>query len=373
MYVFQMFYQGMYAGRNKRVMKYFNLENIVDTLIFLVEIAYLSIILKKYRYDSFLSDPDKITEARMYWAEYTDTFINEGLLLWIIVTLMWIKAFNQLKWIRLTGNLHMVLGMLFQELITFSIFYLSLVFIFGVIGNIIFKDVKEFRNLPTAMFTLFKATLQDYNVELMTRNKWGEYLGYVYFNTYLVLNVILFLNLIVAQLANAYKKLKAKGRVWYLLTTLEVREISEADEKYSSVVSVFFPLSTLNIIFGSIVLAAKSPQFNLFMLHVYFLPVMLICLVLFIVYEVLLLPFTYIKVVAHKFALMVKGPSGVGTVSTLDRFGSAFLFLIFGPLLLTLSVIVDIGWFLAHVYKMDLEKSINKVFNLDATEEGEPL
>lgn len=201
MYVFQMFYQGMYAGRNKRVMKYFNLENIVDTLIFLVEIAYLTIILKKYRYDSFLSNPDKITEARMYWAEYTGTFINEGLLLWIIVTLMWIKAFNQLKWIRLTGNLHMVLGMLFQELITFSIFYLSLVFIFGVIGNIIFKDVKEFRNLPTAMFTLFKATLQDYNVELMTRNKWGEYLGYVYFNTYLVLNVILFLNLIVAQLA----------------------------------------------------------------------------------------------------------------------------------------------------------------------------
>lgn len=100
---------------------------------------------------------------------------------------------------------------------------------------------------------------------------------------------------------------------------------------------------------------------------------MLICLVLFIVYEVLLLPFAYIKVVAHKFALMVKGPSGVGTVSTLDRFGSAFLFLIFGPLLLTLSVIVDIGWFLAHVYKMDLEKSINKVFNLDASEEGEPL
>ena len=48
------------------------------------------------------------------------------------------------------------------------------------------------------MFTLFKATLQDYNIEQMQGTKYGVYLGYVYFNTYLVLNVLLFLNLIVA-------------------------------------------------------------------------------------------------------------------------------------------------------------------------------
>lgn len=356
----------MYAGRNKRVMKYFQLENIVDTLIFLTNMAYIAIILKKYRYDTFLIDRGPIIEARMYWAQYTDTFVNEGLLLWIIVTLMWIKAFNQLKWIRLTGNLHQILGILFQELITFSIFYLSLVFIFAIIGNVMFGDQPEFQNLPSAMFTLFKATLQDYNIELLTKNKWGQYFGYVYFNTYLVLNIVLFLNLIVAQLANAYKKLKARGRVFYLLTTLSVREISEADEKYSSVISVFFPISTLNLVFGSIVLAAKSPQFNLIMLHVYYFPVMIVCLALFIAYEFIILPFAYLKIVAHKFSLMVSGPTGVGTVTTLDRFGSAFLFVLFGPLLLLFSAIVDIGWFLAHCYKMDLEKSINKVFRDDS-------
>jgi hypothetical protein len=47
------------------------------------------------------------------------------------------------------------------------VFYLSLVFIFGIIGNIIFGDVSEFRNLASAMFTLFKATLQTYDVELL--------------------------------------------------------------------------------------------------------------------------------------------------------------------------------------------------------------
>jgi len=87
-------------------MKYFQLENVVDTLIFLTDMVYLIIILKKYRYDTFLSDPDPILEARKYWYNYTNTFVNEGLLLWIIVSLMWIKAYNQFKWIRITGNLH---------------------------------------------------------------------------------------------------------------------------------------------------------------------------------------------------------------------------------------------------------------------------
>jgi|SanBayMetagenome_1026888.scaffolds.fasta_scaffold135494_2 hypothetical protein len=48
-------------------MKYFQLENVVDTLIFLIGIAYLAIILKKYRFDTFVRNPDPITEARMYW------------------------------------------------------------------------------------------------------------------------------------------------------------------------------------------------------------------------------------------------------------------------------------------------------------------
>jgi hypothetical protein len=69
-----------------------------------------------------------------------------------------------------------------------------------------------------------------------------------------------------------------------LLYTLSVRDVSEADDKYSSVISVPFPLSTMNLVFGSIVLGAKSPKLNLVLLHIYFVPVMLVCFVLFMLY-----------------------------------------------------------------------------------------
>ena len=109
----------------------------------------------------------------------------------------------------------------------------------------------------------------------------GKYVGYFYFWAYLGVNFFLVRNVIVAQIATSYKRVSQAGNTLYLLTTLSVREVSEADGKYSSVVSAPFPLTILNIPFGSIVLAAKSPQLNLFILHLYYFPVMLVLICVF--------------------------------------------------------------------------------------------
>ena len=106
----------------------------------------------------------------------------------------------------------------------------------------------------------------------------GKYVGYLFFWAYLAVNFFLVRNVIVAQLATTYKIVKKAGNTLYLLTTLSVREVSEADGKYSAVISAPFPLTLLNIPLGSLVLAAKSPSLNLFVLHLYYFPVML-CLV----------------------------------------------------------------------------------------------
>lgn len=136
------------------------------------------------------------------------------------------------------------------------------------------------------MFTLFRATIQDYSIYMMAGSRVGDLIGYIYFNSYLIVNITLLINLIVAQLAYAYKKYNRERNVFYLLSTLSVREVSESDDKdkYSSVVSVPFPLSVLNIPLGSVVLAAKSPFLNKLLLHLYYLPVVLVTSVLFMLY-----------------------------------------------------------------------------------------
>ena len=146
----------------------------------------------------------------------------------------------------------------------------------------------------------------------------------------------------------------------YLLTTLSVREVSEADGKYSAVISAPFPLSTLNLVFGSMVLGAKSPSLNLAVLHLYYLPIMLGLIAVFIAYQALILPFAYLKVVGHKWALVIRAPKGKGSSSSLDRAGQALIFMIVGPIIMSVNIVTDVYWFVRHLYKMDLDKTITK-------------
>lgn len=57
----------MFAGRNKRVMKYFQAENVIDTILLLCGTSYLVVILRDYRYDTFLKAPAPAEEARIYF------------------------------------------------------------------------------------------------------------------------------------------------------------------------------------------------------------------------------------------------------------------------------------------------------------------
>lgn len=93
MYVFQLFYNAMFAGRNKRYMEYFSFENLLDTVIMLVEMAYLSILLRDYRYDTFLKIRTEQETVRVFYDNYIASPVNENVILLILGILFWIKAF----------------------------------------------------------------------------------------------------------------------------------------------------------------------------------------------------------------------------------------------------------------------------------------
>ncbi len=184
----------------------------------------------------------------------------------------------------MTGSLYQIFVLLIRELITFGFYYTSVLVIYAIVGVVLFSDVFAFHDMTSAMFTLFTASARDYNINVMNGCAVGNIIGYIYFNSYLIINVILLMNLLIGQLAYAYRKYNKQRNVLMLLYTLSVRDVSEADEKYSSVVSVPFPLTVLNLLFGSVVLGAKSPLINLILLHFYFVPVMIVCLIIFVLY-----------------------------------------------------------------------------------------
>lgn len=92
------------------------------------------------------------------------------------------------------------------------------------------------------------------------------------------------------------------------LATMSVREVSEADDKYSAVISATFPYTLCNVLVSGIVFGMKSTSTNVCFLLIYFIPIAIIVFIGFIIYQIVILPFCYIKMIGHKFALMIKTP-----------------------------------------------------------------
>ena len=262
MYVFQLFYQGTFAGRNKRVMKYFQSENLVDTILFLCGTSYLVIILRDYRYDTFLKDYTVEEEAKIYFDNYIASPVFENLLLFIIGVLFWVKAVMQLRFLEISGNQYQMILQFMPDLRSFMALFVVSIISFALIGMLIFRDTTEFSSLFEAFMVLTSNPLMSIDFYLFPGTTLGKYVGYFYFWGYLSVNFFLVRNVIVAQVATTYDRVRKAGNTLYLLTTLSVREVSEADGKYSAVISAPFPLCVLNIPFGSMVLAAKSPSLN---------------------------------------------------------------------------------------------------------------
>lgn len=162
-----------------------------------VGMAYLIILFRDYRYDTFLKQRDYIDEAIVFYEQYVASPVNENIILFIYGTLLWIKVFHQMSFLQLTGSLYQVCTMLLRELMIFCMYYASVLFIYSIIGVVLFNDVAEFEDMPAAMFTLFRSTIKDYDIYVVAGVAVGDLIGYIYFNSYLILNVTLLVNLIV--------------------------------------------------------------------------------------------------------------------------------------------------------------------------------
>lgn len=66
--------------------------------------TYLVIILRDYRYDTFLKGHSVEDEAKIYFDNYVASPVFENMILFAIGLLFWIKAVLQLRFLETSGN-----------------------------------------------------------------------------------------------------------------------------------------------------------------------------------------------------------------------------------------------------------------------------
>lgn len=168
------------------------------------------------------------------------------------------------------------------------------------------------------------------------------------------------MSLFISIITTLYGFLSPKQHIYYMLETLEVRSISQADKEYSSLVSVIAPLNFIHIFFAPILLTSKTPKTrNQHFLILMYLPIMLIFTVIFFIYNFILVPLTFVKLFFHKL-VMIFVYSKSYRVSRADKFMNAMVWLAIGLPFLLLNCITDLYWFLKHIFIQDLTKTKHK-------------
>lgn len=122
--------------------------------MFLCGTSYLVVILRDYRYDTFLKAPEENVEAKIYFDNYIASPVQENVLLFSIGVLFWLKAVIQLKYLSFSGNQFQMINQFLPDLKGFMAIFVVSMIAFAVVGTLIFRGNKDFVDTSAAFMIL---------------------------------------------------------------------------------------------------------------------------------------------------------------------------------------------------------------------------
>ena len=175
----------------------------------------------------------------------------------IFIAILWIGMLIRLRVIDMLGPLLTSLGPIFWQILRFLLILITETLAFACIGTVAFGQCDPFDTMVHSFMTLFKALLGDYTFS--PSNSDGEkcydpdkssqrmryYASYIYMFTFLVLNIMIAMNFLIALLADAYQSIRKSSRALYLTQIIKQIPFERASPEYSSLVSSWFPLSLI--------------------------------------------------------------------------------------------------------------------------------
>ena len=101
--------------------------------------------------------------------------------------------------------LKIIVSML-KDLGTFSILWILQLFIFACIGSLLFGELKEYSSLTDTLILLIQTSFGTWDFHIYDTLQIGSKVGIVFHCVVIIMNMILFLNLVIAILTETYSR-----------------------------------------------------------------------------------------------------------------------------------------------------------------------
>ena len=299
----------------------------------------------------------------------TDGYIVQHALL---MAILWVGFLLTFRIGEQLGKILKIFASMIKDIVMFLIIYILILMSFACVGNLLFMQIEGvYDTFPASFITLYSATLGDFNfTDFEQFETQKEIYGKCYLALFLMANMILALNLLIALLSTTYSEISERAKAIYCAGIIQERPIYKYSKHYGSMVSACFPYTIVCCLFYPLLSSKKHREtINNYILHLAFLPILLLQSALLICIFILLMPFTYLKVIIHK-AYLINNKIDKKTSKLLGTFSFLF-YLLFGLLLGVYQIFIDIIKNVKHIYTID-EQLVLLYEKIDKYEEITP-
>ena len=363
-YIFQILFLFL-AKRQVTWDKFIQAEFIIDFVLYSVSEFTIQYYNEKY-YDLIdcTVDENSNTNDTLTKALCVNTFFEDAhgfdIVTAIILLFNVLRIFFTLRVSHIFGPLIKMIKLMIESSLTFLFFYFMNLWTFAVIAEIMlfsFYEKSKFISTTESFFTLFEASLGNFDFEYLNEtqshdNYWVRRIFMVFF---LLLNMILLMNFLIAILSNVYSIYVSKSSSLYMVEIVKLKNIFANDETYGCLISAPNPISLIFSVPATITFLVTSGCSNRKSIHKrinrvfikleYFL-VFLLELAFYIVLNGMLIPIVYIKWVVLKFILIFRA----GERSKGQKSRETLIFLLLGLIILLFNYFSDIYYFFVHSY-----------------------
>ena len=247
-----------------------------------------------------------------------ENVVSMALLYGLVSGCTWIRVLMGLQVTETFGPLITAINRMSIDIFTFFIFYLFQLFAFSVIASMTFANVAEFDGIYHTCLYMFNATLGDYDFHIFDVYEsfipTYKYLGHAFIIIYLMLNLILLLNMVIAMMSETYANMNSERIGIYNYQILRVRPQYKFNKYYGGMVASIPPFNILNFLvsFPLYILwrndLEKVKGLTKFVLSMnFYLFVLPLHILIFTVCNLVILPFAYLKTIVAKMILTSNG------------------------------------------------------------------
>ena len=121
-----------------------------------------------------------------------------------------------LKLTKTFGPMIKIIQAMISDLLIFSVLWIIQLLIFACIGTLVFAELPEFDNFYDTIVLLLETSMGEWDLSIYENLSLGYTTGQIFHLSVLILNLILFLNLVIAILSETYARFsKVKLGLYY--------------------------------------------------------------------------------------------------------------------------------------------------------------